>query len=147
MTTFAALYPVAFWLKVLPLMGLWVLGVLGPLLLPAWTAWRKRLDRPVVFIILIASLVYGFILLVTLAVWLPVSAFVVGMAPTLKSNNLPYGSWLLLLYEIVQTWGSLLAPTVPAAASYVLSYSLAKRWNALVLAFQLPIMGNVNSDA
>ena len=119
---------------------LFVLGVLlygalafTPFLIPACRAFSKRdrLPRPMLFVIVVGGLSYGWTEFLVTLIAIPGSAFLIYIAPSLREAELLHGSWLLSALDGFVKWWWLAFPLVLFAVAIIATKLLGKRWRAL----------------
>lgn len=123
----------------LPIFGfatLYFLAVNSPLLVATVTALRRgnEMKRRILFIGWVAVFVYGLLSLLSLAVWLPVQAFVTFVVPSMRAKGYLEHSWLLKSFDFLYTWWWAGLPLVVLVVAILVTRYFALRWNKIVAA-------------
>lgn len=109
-------------------------------LMPAWwpalRAFRRkaRLPRPLLFVAVVAALVYGVYFLWGCIVLLPLEAYRLFIAPQLQAAGLPHGAWLVRGLDLVGGYGWLAAAAIQLVFTGWLTRRLAPRWPGICAA-------------
>lgn len=110
----------------------------APLIFSAIVAVRRRttMRRKFLFVGSVVALTYGLLLVFLVTICVPVSAFMIYVAPSLRFNGYLEDSWFIAVADFAVEWWWLILPPVFIAAALVTTRYLAKRWNAIVDALQ-----------
>ena len=125
----------AFGPKLIALMALvavgWFLITLAPVIWPAYRARKAALDRPWLFTVVVAALIYGALNFVLLVVAIPVVAYSVFIAPQLEAMGQPYGRFVVTGARFAEQYGWLVVPIVQLVTTVVLTRKLGRKWAAI----------------
>ncbi len=102
----------------------------APVWWPAIVAWRARptLPRKALFVGVTAALVYGTLLFLALAVFVPVLLYGVYVAPQLEASRVPGGTSVLRVAGFVNDYWGWLVPPIQLALTWYLTRTLSGRW-------------------
>ena len=129
-----------FGLELTVLLGLvalvYLLLALAPVLIPAFRAFLRpeRLDRPWLFTCTVAALTYGAVYLFVTIVAIPVQAYVVFVAPSLREAGKSHGAWLSSAAEFIATWWWPALPVAVLVTTILLTRKLAIKWAGICAA-------------
>lgn len=106
-------------------------SVHAPLIFAGFVALRRgtAMRRRLLFVVTASTLSYGFLLLLFLAVWIPVSAVMVFVIPTLRFNGYFEPALFTAVAEFMFTYWQLLLPLAIAVEAWLVVRYLAPRWN------------------
>ena len=102
----------------------------APILWPAFVASRNRPDlpRPVVFVAVVAALVYGAFSFIGFAVLLPVEAYGAFVAPSLEASGAAYGAGILRLSRFFTEYWWLFVPPIQLGLTWFITGQVGRRW-------------------
>ena len=108
----------------------------APVLWPAFVAWRNRphLSRPLVFVAVVAALVYGAFSFLGFAVLLPVEAYSIFVAPSLEAAGVAHGSGLLRVSRFFAEYWWIFVPPVQLALTWFVTIQVGRRWQHICAA-------------
>jgi hypothetical protein len=111
--------------------------VLSPLIFASVVAWKKRasLQRKVLFVSSVLAVSYSLLLVFLLAIFIPIWAFMVFVAPTMRFAGYLTNAWFIAFAQFAdsaQHWWFLILPAVLAIIALLVTRYLAKRWNGIV---------------
>lgn len=110
------------------------LAVHSPVLLALFTVWRQRktMRRRILFVGTIMGATYGFLVVLFMAVCVPISAFLIFIAPALKNQGYLKNSLLLALADFAVTWWWVLLPFAVLIPAVFVTRYFSARWNHIV---------------
>lgn len=109
---------------------LYFIVALAPVWWPAIRVFRSRprLPRPVLFVAVVACLVYGVFFLLGFVVLLPLEAYRVFLLPELDPAGGTQGHWLTTSLDWVSDYGWIVVVIAELALTIQLTRTLAPRW-------------------
>jgi hypothetical protein len=118
---------------------IYFLAVHSPVLFALAVAWRQRktMRRRILFVGTVMGATYGFIVLFFLAVFVPVSAFMVFVAPALASHGVLENALIFPVTRFAADWWWAILPLVILIPAIFISLYLAARWNRIAEAIRI----------
>jgi len=103
---------------------------LAPVIWPAFLAGRAGpvMPRRVLFVAVVAALVYGALSFLAFAVILPVEVYGIFVAPQLHEAGISYGAPVLSVTGFIRTYWWLLTPASQLALTWCITRRLMGRW-------------------
>jgi hypothetical protein len=136
-------FPIATAISMLMIAIVYFLAVHSPVLLALAIVWhqRKTMHRRILFVGTVMGATYGFIVVFFMSVCVPVSAFMVFIAPVFNEQDYFKGSIvfqvLLKLADFAAEWWFLLLPFIVLIPAIFISRYFAGRWNRIVEALRV----------
>ena len=102
----------------------------APVIWPAYRVFRHRprLDRPVLFIGVVAALVYGVFSFIAFAALLPVEIYGVYIAPSLADAGFFHGSTVLRVSNFFVRYWWLAIPPLQLILTWYVTSRIERRW-------------------
>jgi hypothetical protein len=136
-------FPIATAISILVITIVYFLAVHSPVLLALIIAWRQRkiMHRRILFVGTVMGATYGFLVVFFMSVCVPVSAFMVFIAPAFNEQGNFESSVVfqvfLELADFSAEWWLLLLPFIVLIPAIFISRYFAVRWNRIVDALRV----------
>lgn len=116
----------------------YIFAVHSPELLALFIVWRRRksMHRRLLFVVTVMGATYGLLVMFLIVVCVPITAFMLFIAPALRYQGYLEHAVLLALADYFVEWWWLLLPFVVLIPAIFIARYFAARWNRIVDALQ-----------
>jgi hypothetical protein len=131
-------FPIAMAISLFVVAIVYFVAVHSPILCALAIVWRQRksMRRRILFVGTVMGATYGFLVIFFMAACVPVSAFMIFIAPALRQQGYLMNSVFLAVAGFFAAWWWALLPFVILIPAIFISRYFAARWNRIVEALQ-----------